>query len=161
MPEEINRILTDAISDLLFLTEVSAEANLLREGIAKEKIHFVGNTMVDTLFKHRHKTQGSNLLSQLGLQTVSTKGAAGEDSKTTIPPYALVTLHRPSNVDDKKTFPDFRQPAKKWTFARSMARATLRRHIFEANANRFSLIPQVHRSEPCDHLRQQASIRDR
>ncbi len=55
----------------------------------------------------------------------------------------------------------FRQPSKKWTCSRSMARATSRRHIFEANANRFSLIPQVHRSEPCDHLRQQASIRDR
>ena len=103
MPEEINRILTDTISDLLFLTEASAEANLLREGIAKEKMHFVGNTMVDTLFKHRHKAQESHLLAQLGLQTIATRGAAGED-KTVIPPYALVTLHRPSNVDNKETF---------------------------------------------------------
>jgi UDP-N-acetylglucosamine 2-epimerase (non-hydrolysing) len=53
MPEEINRVLTDAISDLLFTTERSAEENLQREGIPGEKIHFVGNTMIDTLLEHK------------------------------------------------------------------------------------------------------------
>ena len=53
MPEEINRILTDAISDLLFITEKSAEDNLLKEGILKNKIHFVGNVMIDSLLKHK------------------------------------------------------------------------------------------------------------
>ena len=53
MPEEINRILTDQIFDLLFITEKSGEVNLLNEGIAKDKIHFVGNVMVDTLLQHK------------------------------------------------------------------------------------------------------------
>ena len=56
MPEEINRVLTDAISDLLFTTEASANENLVREGIAKKKIHFVGNVMIDTLVKPKEKS---------------------------------------------------------------------------------------------------------
>ena len=84
MPEEINRVLTDAIADLLFTTERSAEANLLREGIAPEKIHFVGNVMVDTLLANRERA--------LALPPVEGR-IPGE--------YGLVTLHRPSNVDEK------------------------------------------------------------
>ncbi|MGH8064837.1 MAG: non-hydrolyzing UDP-N-acetylglucosamine 2-epimerase [Candidatus Entotheonellia bacterium] len=113
MPEEINRILTDAISDVLFITEESAEENLLREGIAKEKIYFVGNTMVDTLLKHRQKAQESTILLQLGLKTnaAASQGISGAERYTTphasgfqIRDYAVVTLHRPSNVDDPATF---------------------------------------------------------
>ncbi|NNE09888.1 MAG: UDP-N-acetylglucosamine 2-epimerase (non-hydrolyzing) [Gemmatimonadetes bacterium] len=81
MPEEINRILTDSISDLLFTTEESAAPNLRAEGIAAEKIHFAGNVMVDTLFHHRRE-------------------AAGIPLPAVPEPFALVTLHRPSNVDD-------------------------------------------------------------
>lgn len=92
MPEEINRILTDAISDYLFITEKSAEINLLREGRPKEKIYFVGNVMVDTLLKNREKANQSLILSKLNL--IATKG-------DTLP-YAYLTLHRPSNVDNKK-----------------------------------------------------------
>ena len=83
MPEEINRILTDAISDLLFITEQSGEDNLLHEGVAPEKIHFVGNVMIDTLRHHLEKAGQSTIRKNLGINE----------------PYALVTLHRPSNVD--------------------------------------------------------------
>lgn len=86
MPEEINRILTDSISDYLFTTETSAEKNLLKEGIDKSKIYFVGNVMIDTLEKSKAKSQKSKILEKLGLKP---KG------------YALLTLHRPSNVDNR------------------------------------------------------------
>jgi UDP-N-acetylglucosamine 2-epimerase (non-hydrolysing) len=85
MPEEINRVLTDAISDLLFCTEESGVANLRREGVAPERIHLVGNVMIDTLLRHREKADRSRVLSDLGL---APRG------------YAVLTLHRPANVDD-------------------------------------------------------------
>jgi UDP-N-acetylglucosamine 2-epimerase (non-hydrolysing) len=88
MPEEINRILTDSISDLLFTTEPSGEENLLREGVAPERIHFVGNVMIDTLFRYRERARQSDVLDRLALS------AGG---------YAVLTLHRPSNVDDEGT----------------------------------------------------------
>jgi UDP-N-acetylglucosamine 2-epimerase (non-hydrolysing) len=88
MPEEINRVLTDAISDLLFTTEQSACDNLVREGVDPMKIHFVGNVMIDTLLKHRDKASASQVLSRLGLEHASDY------------PYGVLTLHRPSNVDD-------------------------------------------------------------
>lgn len=87
MPEEINRILTDAISDLLFITEQSGEDNLRKEGVDSEKIHFVGNVMIDTLRQHLEKARQSTIKERLSIQ-----GA-----------YALVTLHRPSNVDSPET----------------------------------------------------------
>ncbi len=88
MPEEINRILTDAISDVLFCTEPSGVDNLRREGVAADKIYLVGNVMIDTLLRHRHKAQASTILQQLSLE------ADG---------YAVLTLHRPSNVDSPAT----------------------------------------------------------
>jgi len=94
MPEEINRVLTDAISDYLFITEQSAEKNLLKEGVAKEKIFFTGNVMIDTLLKHLQKAEKSPILGQMGL-----RNGAGECA-----PYCLLTLHRPSNVDNEQIF---------------------------------------------------------
>ena len=88
MPEEINRVLTDAISDLLFCTEQSGVENLRREGVAEERIHLVGNLMIDTLLRHRARAAQSPILDDLGL-------ASGG--------YAVLTLHRPSNVDDPET----------------------------------------------------------
>ena len=88
MPEEVNRIVTDSISDLLFTTEPSGDENLIREGVAPERIHFVGNVMIDTLFKYRERARASDILDRLGL---SPDG------------YAVLTLHRPSNVDDEGT----------------------------------------------------------
>ncbi len=91
MPEEVNRVLTDCISDLLFTTERNAENNLIREGIDKEKIFFVGNVMIDTLLKHREKAQKSQILDTLGLSI-----------NNNIVPYTVLTLHRPSNVDNSE-----------------------------------------------------------
>lgn len=88
MPEEINRVLTDCISDLLFVTEPSGLQNLKNEGMADDKVHFVGNVMIDTLRANFDKAQQSNIVESLGLNT---KG------------YNVVTLHRPSNVDDPVT----------------------------------------------------------
>ena len=91
MPEEINRILTDALSDFLFVTEPSGVSNLLAEGVPREKIHFTGNVMIDTLLRFRGKAARSGILSELGLSRGS---------------YAVVTLHRPSNVDDPERLTD-------------------------------------------------------
>lgn len=87
MPEEINRIVTDSISDLLFTTEESANENLLREGVAADKIKFVGNVMIDSLVQNLDRAKDSKVVADLGLRT-------GE--------YAVVTLHRPSNVDTRE-----------------------------------------------------------
>jgi UDP-N-acetylglucosamine 2-epimerase (non-hydrolysing) len=89
MPEEINRLLTDSISDLLFVTEQSGIDNLHAEGIDADKVHFVGNVMIDTLMANRKKAEGSDILSR---QDLNAKG------------YAVITLHRPSNVDNTDTF---------------------------------------------------------
>jgi len=92
MPEEINRILTDQISDLLFTTERSARDNLLREGIADERIHFVGNVMIDTLLRHvKQAVPVEQVLSGFVNAPVFLQSATG---------YGVLTLHRPSNVDD-------------------------------------------------------------
>lgn len=85
MPEEINRVLTDAISDLLLTTEEDAAENLAREGVAGEKIRFVGNVMIDSLLQNLERAGGSRVREENGLE--------GE--------YAVLTLHRPSNVDDR------------------------------------------------------------
>lgn len=88
MPEEINRLLTDAISDMLLVSEPSGVENLKREGVPDERVHFVGNVMIDTLKASLAIAEQSKILDQLGL-------AKGQ--------YNVVTLHRPSNVDDPVT----------------------------------------------------------
>ena len=93
MPEEINRVLTDQISDLLFTTEVSGRENLLREGIADERIHFVGNVMIDTL--------RANLVRAIPVSKI-VEDAGCPDFMDGQTHHALLTLHRPANVDDPK-----------------------------------------------------------
>lgn len=88
MPEEVNRVLTDHVSDQLFTTEQSGNDNLRREGIPQERIHFVGNCMIDSLFSHLEKAVDRQPWTALNLRE-------GE--------YALLTLHRPSNVDNYDT----------------------------------------------------------
>jgi len=85
MPEEINRVVTDAISDLLLVTEESGRENLLKEGVSPERIHMVGNLMIDTLMANMERARHSAIASTLGVDRS---------------PFGLVTLHRPSNVDD-------------------------------------------------------------
>jgi len=89
MPEEINRIVTDALSDYLFVTEKSGLENLKREGISEDKIFFTGNVMIDSLIYYLKKAAGSTILSDLHINGF---------------PYALITLHRPSNVDQKSSY---------------------------------------------------------
>jgi len=89
MPEEINRILTDAISDLLLTSSQDADENLRQEGIAPDKIKFVGNVMIDSLFYNLEQSKSSKARENLDLRDKD---------------YAVLTLHRPSNVDEEKTF---------------------------------------------------------
>jgi UDP-N-acetylglucosamine 2-epimerase (non-hydrolysing) len=84
MPEEINRIVTDSISDVLFTSEPAGAENLAREGVDPARVHFVGNVMIDTLFRYRERARASTILGDLAL-------APGG--------YVVLTLHRPSNVD--------------------------------------------------------------
>jgi UDP-N-acetylglucosamine 2-epimerase (non-hydrolysing) len=89
MPEEINRLLTDQIADLLFTPSPDADANLIREGIPAERICFVGNVMIDSLYQQLEAAKFSTIRHDLGL--------SNQD-------YAVLTLHRPSNVDELETF---------------------------------------------------------
>ena len=89
MPEEINRVLTDSISEYLFTTEKAANKNLLKEGISKDNIYFTGNVMIDTLIGHKKIADRSSTLKRLKLKKRD---------------YAVLTLHRSSNVDKKHSF---------------------------------------------------------
>jgi len=89
MPEEVNRVLTDQISDWLFVTEPSAETNLAREGVDPARIHFVGNVMIDSLLACREHARELGVPAALGLANT---------------PYAVLTLHRPHNVDEHDVF---------------------------------------------------------
>lgn len=92
MPEEINRVLTDQISDYLFTTCKDANRNLIKEGIQESKIFLVGNTMIDCLLSYVTVARDSTILKKLGLR-----------ENGGIRKYGLVTLHRPSNVDNPET----------------------------------------------------------
>jgi UDP-N-acetylglucosamine 2-epimerase (non-hydrolysing) len=89
MPEEINRLLTDQIADLLFTPSADANENLLAEGIPSERIRLVGNVMIDSLYKHLEGARQSRIKGQLGLTDNN---------------YAVLTLHRPANVDEPVAF---------------------------------------------------------
>lgn len=93
MPEEINRIVTDSIGDYFFVTEESAISNLIREGKSKERIHFVGNVMIDNLFYQAKR-----------LEKYSTEAFSTYKLKHNNNGYVFLTLHRPSNVDCKNKF---------------------------------------------------------
>ena len=101
MPEEINRILTDAISDYLFVSEESGVVNLRNEGITKEKIFFVGNTMIDTLLQHKAKARVISPLNGIYLKHQ---------------PYAVLTLHRPNNVDNKNNLKNILETLREISF---------------------------------------------
>lgn len=87
MPEEINRVVTDSITNYFFTTSLTATENLLRTGVDRKDIFFVGNTMIDTLLKHRHRFVKPAIWDSAGLQTGN---------------YIVITLHRPANVDDTR-----------------------------------------------------------
>jgi UDP-N-acetylglucosamine 2-epimerase (non-hydrolysing) len=91
MPEEINRVLTDQISDFLFITSLEAKDNLLKEGIKESQIFFVGNTMIDSLIRFKEYFDAKRYLKKYNLHTKQ---------------FILITIHRPSNVDDPQKFHD-------------------------------------------------------
>ncbi|MBA4423299.1 MAG: UDP-N-acetylglucosamine 2-epimerase (non-hydrolyzing) [Syntrophus sp. (in: bacteria)] len=99
MPEEINRLVTDALADYLFTPSPDGDANLIREGIPKEKIFLVGDIMVDSLLFNLEIAKKRPILARLGLTLPDDH--MGEKR---VHPYALVTLHRPSNVDERVSF---------------------------------------------------------
>ncbi|GAA0193150.1 UDP-N-acetylglucosamine 2-epimerase (non-hydrolyzing) [Fulvivirga kasyanovii] len=86
MPEEINRIVTDSISDIFFTTSATANSNLLKQGVAEDKIYFVGNTMIDSLIQNRRRFMKPKVWDELKLRDKE---------------YLVMTLHRPSNVDEE------------------------------------------------------------
>ncbi len=88
MPEEINRLVTDSISNYFFTTSETANSNLLKSGVDKNKIFFVGNTMIDTLYQNKHRFKKPKIYDQLGLK---------------IKKYIVMTLHRPANVDQQES----------------------------------------------------------
>jgi UDP-N-acetylglucosamine 2-epimerase (non-hydrolysing) len=91
MPEEINRIVTDSITDYFFTTSTTASENLLRYGAEPQNIHFVGNVMIDTLFQNLNRIYAPSFWEELGLE---------KDN------YIILTLHRPANVDEEKSLID-------------------------------------------------------
>lgn len=105
MPEEINRILTDTISDFLFVTEDSGLQNLKKEGIADDKVFFTGNVMIDSLLSNLSKIDASGIRKELGIQ--------GSE-------YILVTLHRPSNVDTAGSLTDILRLLSKYARGRKI-----------------------------------------
>ena len=127
MPEEINRMVTDAITDYFFVTEESGRQNLLREGKPAERVHFVGHVMIDNLLHQVEKMKAGGSDSWIPAFAGMTKGEAGmtkggtgmakgetgiakgearmtKDGEEMTGEYAFMTLHRPSNVDDRNTF---------------------------------------------------------
>jgi len=142
MPEEINRIITDAISDLCFTTCEEANGHLAREGVAAEKIFFVGNVMIDSLLRHRPHARAPELAARLGLSPRS---------------YALMTVHRPANVDrpeDARVLLDMLEPLQQRIPvvlpAHPRTRAMLERHGLGdrlARLERLHFIPPLGYSE--------------
>ncbi len=130
MPEEINRVLTDQIADLLYTTERSALNNLQREGVAAERVHFVGNVMIDSLMAHLEFARSpAHILS----------GADVDKAFDPDADYGVVTLHRPSNVDQKETLQPLlsvlREVSRKLPLVFALHPRT------RANIERFGLMP--------------------
>jgi UDP-N-acetylglucosamine 2-epimerase (non-hydrolysing) len=102
MPEEINRLVTDRLSDLLLTPDRISSENLMKEGTPPEKIHFVGNIMIDTLEANRHIASVMELSSIIGKNLI--KGVNGVLPQFSDDHYGVITLHRPSNVDSEEVF---------------------------------------------------------
>jgi UDP-N-acetylglucosamine 2-epimerase (non-hydrolysing) len=142
MPEEINRLLTDQVADLLYTTERDAEANLEREGVDRSRIHFVGNVMIDSLLQHLPRAIApSATLAAAGLSPAALDATEG---------YAVVTLHRPSNVDTRDALGDalemLRDVSKRLPLAwpvHPRARANIARFGFDESLRtaRIALLP--------------------
>jgi len=141
MPEEINRILTDAISDILFVTEPSGLTNLKREGIDGTKVQFVGNVMIDTLDFYKEKAAESRILGDLNLKAKE---------------YAVVTLHRPSNVDQHQALArildGLAQIQQEIKIVFPIHPRTLKHMISSGLVRRYKDLPNISVTEPLGYL---------
>ena len=141
MPEEINRLLTDRITDLYFVTEQSGIDNLKADGQPDEKVHFVGNTMIDTLVGFSKDIEAAPILEDLGVK-------AGE--------YALLTMHRPRNVDNaaslKKMIQMITMVGQRFTVVFPVHPRTRKRLETFGLIEEFNAIPNMIQSGPMDYL---------
>jgi UDP-N-acetylglucosamine 2-epimerase (non-hydrolysing) len=136
MPEEINRLVTDTLADLLLTPSPDANENLIREGVAESKIRLVGNVMIDTLATNLAKAESSPILKNLGLRSKS---------------FAYVTLHRPSNVDDKESLGKIMQHLQKlaeelpivFPMHPRTRKMLMQFDIFPVSAERFKILEPV------------------
>lgn len=167
MPEEINRILTDRISDYLFVTEKSGLENLKNEGVSDDKIFFVGNVMIDSLIYYQPKINQSKILEKFGLASkiplnTGISEEKAHNSRLATYGYVLVTLHRPSNVDEKDSL------EKLVNFLNILAKE--RKVVFpihprtKSNLEKYSLIPKLSESiilsDPIGYIDFQALIKN-
>lgn len=147
MPEEINRILTDEITDRYFVTEQSGYDNLLAEGKAKEKIFFVGNTMIDTMVAFENEIETSDVLSSLNVADKN---------------FVLVTMHRPATVDSKegleKLYSIFQKIAERYTIVFPAHPRTKQNMEKFGLADQFKALPIVF-TEPMDYFSFQKLIK--
>jgi UDP-N-acetylglucosamine 2-epimerase (non-hydrolysing) len=137
MPEEINRILTDQISALLFITSLEAKDNLLNEGKNEDQIFFVGNTMIDTLVRFEKLFDGQAFLDRLDIQ---------------IQDYILVTIHRPSNLDDPHKFQELINALNLISEKYSIIWPVHPRTKKVISGNNIKLNPNVHAIDPLGYL---------
>lgn len=137
MPEEINRLVTDAISDLLLVTEESGRRNLIAEGVAPDRIFLVGNLMIDSLRANINNARQSDILERLGAKSKS---------------YGLVTLHRPSNVDDPEHLAELVETLSTIAGELPLYLPVHPRTRTRMAEHRLSLHPEIHLTDPLGYL---------
>ena len=141
MPEEINRVLTDSVSDLLLVSEPSGVENLHREGISPDRVHLVGNVMIDTLQRHLERARQSKIHGRWSLNKRK---------------YGLITLHRPANVDDRRTFDGmidaFETVQRELPLVFAMHPRTRQRAEQFGLLSRLESLPGLHLSPPMGYL---------
>ncbi len=137
MPEEINRIVTDSITDIFLVTEESGRTNLLREGVPAGRIHLVGNLMIDSLRQHLQRARQSDIADRLGVR--------GK-------PYGVVTLHRPANVDDADALAEILRALTTIAESLPLFWPVHPRTRARLEGNAMALAPALHLLEPLGYL---------
>ncbi len=148
MPEEHNRIIADRLADLHFTTEKSGSENLAAELSDKNSVHFVGNTMIDTMVAYHDQIDGSDIISQLGLKEK---------------PFVLMTMHRPSTVDTSEAFERLLElnnlVSKDYKIVFPVHPRTVKRAVSFNLLDQFSSNPNLIKTEPLDYFAFQKLIR--
>ncbi|MBI5727993.1 MAG: UDP-N-acetylglucosamine 2-epimerase (non-hydrolyzing) [Ignavibacteriales bacterium] len=141
MPEEINRIVTDTLSDYLFVSEESGFKNLRSEGISSKKVYFVGNIMIDTLLQHQNVIDKSAVLEQLGLVPRT---------------YCVMTLHRPNNVDSikalERVYTVLKKVTQKTLLVYPIHPRTKKMIEYHKFLSRFAALKNLHMTDPLGYI---------